>query len=61
MNLAFLVNMASLITDIKAQKRNRNRVNIYLDDNYAFSLDRMAAVWLTVAIAASSMPLSDTT
>ncbi len=40
--------MEKLITDIQAQQRNRNRVNIYLDGNYAFSLDRMAAAWLTV-------------
>ncbi len=40
--------MANLITDIQAQKRNRNRVNIYLGGQYAFSLDRMAAAWLTV-------------
>ena len=40
--------MAKLITDIQAQKRNRNRVNIYLGGQYAFSLDRMAAAWLTV-------------
>lgn len=40
--------MANLITDIQAQTRNRNRVNIYLDGQYAFSLDRMAAAWLTV-------------
>jgi regulatory protein len=40
--------MANLITDIQAQKRNRNRVNIYLGGNYAFSLDRVAAAWLTV-------------
>lgn len=40
--------MAKLVTDIQAQQRNRNRVNIYLDGNYAFSLDKMAAAWLTV-------------
>jgi len=40
--------MANLITDIQAQKRNRNRVNIYLCGQYAFSLDRMAAGLLTV-------------
>ena len=40
--------MGNLITNIQAQKRNRNRVNIYLDDEFAFSLDRMAAAWLTV-------------
>ena len=40
--------MAKLITDIQAQKRNRNRVNIYLGGQYAFSLDKMAAAWLTI-------------
>jgi regulatory protein len=40
--------MANTITSIQAQTRNRHRVNIYLDDEYAFSLDRMAAAWLTV-------------
>lgn len=40
--------MANLITDIQPQKRNRHRVNIYLGGEYAFSLDKMAAAWLTV-------------
>ncbi|HBO33846.1 MAG TPA: hypothetical protein DD636_03770 [Anaerolineaceae bacterium] len=50
--------MANLITDIQAQKRNRNRVNIYLGGQYAFSLDRMAAGWLTVGRALSDEDIS---
>jgi len=50
--------MANLITDIKAQKRNRNRVNIYLGGQYAFSLDRMAAAWLTVGRTLSDEDIS---
>jgi regulatory protein len=50
--------MANLITDIQAQKRNRNRVNIYLGGQYAFSLDRMAAGWLTVGLALSDEDIS---
>lgn len=34
------------ITAIKAQKRNRQRVNIYLDGEFAFGLSRFVAVWL---------------
>jgi regulatory protein len=34
------------ITAITAQKKNPNRVNISLDDEYAFSLSRMVAAWL---------------
>ena len=34
------------ITAIKAQKRNRQRVNIYLDGNFAFGLSRFVAGWL---------------
>lgn len=36
------------ITALVAQKRNPNRVNIYLDEEYAFSLARIVAAWLRV-------------
>lgn len=35
------------ITAIKAQKKNSNRVNIYLDGEFAFGLDRTVAAWLS--------------
>jgi regulatory protein len=36
------------ITAIEAQKNNPKRVNIYLDGEFAFGLDRLVAAWLTV-------------
>ena len=36
------------ITALTAQKRNPNRVNIYIDGEYAFSLARIVAAWLKV-------------
>jgi regulatory protein len=39
--------LMSVITALEAQKRNKDRVNVYLDDEYAFSLDIMAAAQLT--------------
>jgi regulatory protein len=36
------------ITAIKVQKRNPNRVNIYLDGEFAFGLTRFVAAWLSV-------------
>ena len=36
------------ITAIEAQKRNSNRVNIHLDGEYAFGLERITAAWLRV-------------
>jgi len=36
------------ITLIEAQKNNPNRVNIYLDDQYAFGLNRIVAAWMKV-------------
>jgi len=36
------------ITAIEAQKKNPNRVSIYLDDQYAFGLSRIVAAWLSV-------------
>ena len=40
--------MEQKITALKAQKRNPNRVNIYLDGLYAFSASRIVAAWLEV-------------
>src|SRR5919109_4789802 len=40
--------MMKKITALLAQKRNPNRVNIYLDGEYAFSLARIVAAWLKV-------------
>ena len=42
------------ITAIEVQKKNPNRVNIYLDDQFAFGLSRMNAAWLKIG-----QPLSD--
>jgi regulatory protein len=36
------------ITAIEVQKKNPNRVNIYLDDQFAFGLSRINAAWLKV-------------
>ena len=41
------------VTAIEAQKRNPNRVNIYLDDQFAFGLARVTAAWLRVGQALS--------
>lgn len=47
------------ITAIEAQKRNHQRVNIHLDGEYAFSLDRMSAVWLAVGKRLSKQEITD--
>jgi regulatory protein len=36
------------VTAIEVQKKNPNRVNIYLDDQFAFGVSRIVAVWLKV-------------
>ena len=40
--------MARKITALKLQKRNKNRVNVYLDGEYAFGLAKIVAAWLKV-------------
>jgi regulatory protein len=35
------------ITSIEVQKKNPNRVNIYLDDQFSFGLSRIVAAWLS--------------
>ena len=41
------------ITALKVQKRNANRVNLYLDGEFAFGLSRIVAAWLSVGQALS--------
>ncbi len=36
------------ITALKVQQRDRNRVNVYLDGEFAFGLARIVAAWLSV-------------
>jgi regulatory protein len=36
------------ITALKLQKRNKERVNVYLDGEFAFGLARIVAAWLQV-------------
>jgi len=40
--------MGRRITALTAQKRDRNRVNVYLDGEFAFGLSRIVAAWLQV-------------
>lgn len=41
------------ITALKAQKRNPNRINVYLDGSFAFGLARIVAAWLQIGQAIS--------
>lgn len=36
------------ITDLKPQKHNPNRLNVYLDGEFAFGVERFVAAWLSV-------------
>ncbi len=45
--------MAHIISDLSVQKRNPQRVNVYLDGEYAFGIARIVAAWLQVGQAIS--------
>ncbi len=47
-SLWLCVLMNKKITALKAQKKNPNRVNVYLDGEFAFGLTRIVAAWLSV-------------
>ncbi len=47
-----------IITAIKAQKRNHQRVSIDLDGEYAFGLSRLTAAWLKVGDVLSEERIS---
>jgi len=40
--------VTKLITALKVQSKNRNRINVYLDGEFAFGLSRFVAAWLRV-------------
>jgi len=40
--------MAGTITALKIQKRDKGRVSVYLDNEFAFGLSRLVAGWLSV-------------
>jgi len=47
-SLWLCVLMTKKITALKAQKKNPNRINVYLDGDFAFGLTRIVAAWLSV-------------
>lgn len=46
------------ITAIEVQKKNPKRVNVHLDGEFAFGLDRFVAAWLTVGQTLSEEKIS---
>ena len=46
--------MARKITALKAQKRNPNRISVFLDGEYAFGLARLVGGWLKVGQSLSN-------
>ena len=50
--------MEQTITAIKAQVRNPQRLNIFLDGEYAFSLARIVAAWLSVGRVLSEVEIA---
>jgi regulatory protein len=49
----FAPEMNYRITALTAQKRNRQRVNVFLDGEFAFGLARIVAAWLSVGMELS--------
>ncbi len=61
LGIANLVSMGRRITALQAQKRNRQRVNVYLDGEFAFGLSRIVAAWLQVGQELSEEKIADLT
>ena len=51
--------MEKQITALKAQKRNSQRVNVYLDGEFAFGLSRIVAAWLHVGQELSAEKIAE--
>jgi regulatory protein len=55
----YSVTMAKKITALKVQKKNPQRLNVYLDEDFAFGLSRYVAGWLQVGQELSDQKISD--
>jgi regulatory protein len=51
--------MAGSITALQVQKKNQDRVNVYLDGVFAFGLARIVAAWLYVGQALSDEKIAE--
>lgn len=51
--------MTKKITALKLQKRNRNRVSVYLDGEYVFGLTKFVAGWLQVGQELSESKIAE--
>lgn len=51
--------MGKQITALKAQKRNHQRVSVYLDGEFAFGLSRIVAAWLHVSQELSAEKIAE--
>ena len=51
--------MGKQITALKAQKRNHQRVSVYLDGDFAFGLSRIVAAWLHVGQELSTEKIAE--
>lgn len=54
----YLTSMDQEITALKAQKKNPNRISVYLDGEYAFGLARIVAAWLRIGQRLSEADLN---
>jgi regulatory protein len=51
--------MTKKVTDLKLQKRNKNRVNVYLDGEFAFGLSKIVAAWLQIGQELSEAKIAE--
>jgi regulatory protein len=54
-----VLQMSGTITALKVQARNPNRVNVFLDGEFAFGLERITAAWLRVGQVLSDEKIAE--
>jgi regulatory protein len=59
MAVCFFKNMDHRITSLKVQKKNPNRVSVYLDGDFAFGVSRIVAAWLHIGQELSDEKITD--
>ena len=51
--------MSGQITALKVQTRHPNRINVYLDGDFAFGLERITAAWLRIGQSLSDEKIAE--